>query len=206
MIDLRWGLDVVPVPPRFEDGFMILLRAHTEREPLQAISSTHPLAAQSGEAVVQVQQLLKKFGAFTAVDRISFEVRRGEIFGLLGPNGAGKTTTFRMLCGLLTPSAGQLRVAGADVRNAPASARARLGYVAQKFSLYGPLSVLENLNSSPAPMACAANAARAHRLGDAAVRSGRATARHELAAAGRLQAAPGDGRRAAARAGDSVSR
>ena len=72
-------------------------------------------------------------------------MRRGEIFGLLGPNGAGKTTTFRMLCGLLAPSGGQLRVAGADVRDAPASARARLGYVAQKFSLYGPLSVLENL-------------------------------------------------------------
>jgi len=72
-------------------------------------------------------------------------VRRGQIFGLLGPNGAGKTTTFRMLCGLLTPSAGELRVAGANVRDAPASARARLGYVAQKFSLYGPLSVTENL-------------------------------------------------------------
>jgi ABC-2 type transport system ATP-binding protein len=72
-------------------------------------------------------------------------VHRGEIFGLLGPNGAGKTTTFRMLCGLLVPSAGELWVAGQDVRGAPAAARGRLGYVAQKFSLYGPLSVLENL-------------------------------------------------------------
>ena len=72
-------------------------------------------------------------------------MRRGEIFGLLGPNGAGKTTTFRMLCGLLEPSGGELHVAGANVRDTPASARARLGYVAQKFSLYGPLSVIENL-------------------------------------------------------------
>jgi len=93
-----------------------------------------------------VQRLVKRFGAFVAVDHVSFEVQRGEIFGLLGPNGAGKTTTFRMLCGLLTPSGGELRVAGADVRSAPASARERLGYVAQKFSLYGPLSVGENLD------------------------------------------------------------
>jgi ABC-2 type transport system ATP-binding protein len=143
--DALHGLSVVPVPPRFEDGFMILLRTQTEGEPVQAISMARPLATESDDVVVRVQQLLKNFGAFTAVDRISFEVRRGEIFGLLGPNGAGKTTTFRMLCGLLAPSGGELRVAGADVRHAPASARARLGYVAQKFSLYGPLSVLENL-------------------------------------------------------------
>jgi ABC-2 type transport system ATP-binding protein len=139
------GLSVNAVPPRFEDGFMMLLRTSVAREHPQAISVARPVVGQAEDAVVRVQQLVRKFGAFTAVDHISFEVRRGEIFGLLGPNGAGKTTTFRMLCGLLTPSAGQLRVAGADVRNAPASARARLGYVAQKFSLYGPLSVLENL-------------------------------------------------------------
>jgi ABC-2 type transport system ATP-binding protein len=79
------------------------------------------------------------------VNHVSFEVRRGEIFGLLGPNGAGKTTTFRMLCGLLPPSGGTLRIAGVDVRRAGAAARARLGYVAQKFSLYGSLTVEENL-------------------------------------------------------------
>jgi len=139
------GLPVEPATPRFEDGFMILLHGHTGRGPPDALAVAHPLAARSDDAVVQVKLLVKKFGAFTAVDRISFEVHRGEIFALLGPNGAGKTTTFRMLCGLLTPSAGQLRVAGADVRSAPAAARARLGYVAQKFSLYGPLSVIENL-------------------------------------------------------------
>jgi len=139
------GLRIDSVPPRFEDGFMMLLAQRTDAERTRAITIAHPYEHHGDEPVVRVRQLLKKFGAFTAVDCIDFEVRRGQIFGLLGPNGAGKTTTFRMLCGLLTPSAGQLDVAGADVRTAPASARARLGYVAQKFSLYGPLSVLENL-------------------------------------------------------------
>jgi ABC-2 type transport system ATP-binding protein len=138
-------LRIIPVAPRFEDGFMILLRAHSARDHSNPIAIPHPLARQDQEPAVRVQALAKRFGAFTAVDRISFEVRRGQIFGLLGPNGAGKTTTFRMLCGLLAPSGGELHVAGADVRKASASARARLGYVAQKFSLYGPLSVTENL-------------------------------------------------------------
>jgi ABC-2 type transport system permease protein len=96
--------------------------------------------------VVEVRDLVRRFGNFTAVDQVGFEVRRGEIFGLLGPNGAGKTTTFRMLCGLLPATAGALRVAGVDVRRARASARQRIGYVAQKFSLYGQLSVTENLD------------------------------------------------------------
>jgi ABC-2 type transport system ATP-binding protein len=98
------------------------------------------------KAVVQVRDLVRRFGAFAAVDHISFEVQRGEIFGLLGPNGAGKTTTFRMLCGLLPATSGTLRVAGVDLRYARASARQRIGYVAQKFSLYGQLTVAENLN------------------------------------------------------------
>jgi ABC-2 type transport system ATP-binding protein len=139
------GVTVVAVAPRFEDGFMMLLQTRSKRERAKPIAISHPLAPQGGEAVVQVHHLVKKFGAFTAVDRIDFEVHRGQIFGLLGPNGAGKTTTFRMLCGLLTPSGGELHVAGADVRKTSAAARARLGYVAQKFSLYGPLSVIENL-------------------------------------------------------------
>ncbi len=134
-----------PVPPRFEDGFMMLLAERAGAERTRAITIAHPSEHHDHEAVVRVQKLQKRFGAFIAVDCIDFEVCRGQIFGLLGPNGAGKTTTFRMLCGLLAPSGGTLNVAGADVRNAPASARARLGYVAQKFSLYGPLSVSENL-------------------------------------------------------------
>jgi ABC-2 type transport system ATP-binding protein len=138
-------LKVDAVPPSFEDGFMLLLQTHTARERTRTISMARALAVDSAEAVVRVVGLVKRFAAFTAVDHVSFEVHRGEIFGLLGPNGAGKTTTFRMLCGLLVPTGGQLQVAGTDVRHASASARARLGYVAQKFSLYGPLSVLENL-------------------------------------------------------------
>ena len=143
--DVLQGLAVSAVAPTFEDGFMILLQASAAREHAQTITIEHPVAVDAEAAVVQVQGLVKKFGAFTAVNCINFEVHRGEIFGLLGPNGAGKTTTFRMLCGLLAPSGGKLRVAGADVRSASAEARARLGYVAQKFSLYGPLSVQENL-------------------------------------------------------------
>jgi ABC-2 type transport system ATP-binding protein len=95
--------------------------------------------------IVEVRDLVRRFGTFTAVGGVSFDVRRGEIFGLLGPNGAGKTTTFRMLCGLLPATAGTLRVAGMDLRQARASARQRVGYVAQKFSLYSQLSVIENL-------------------------------------------------------------
>ena len=133
------------VAPRFEDGFMVLLRRSAQAERTQSIEIAHRVGVEHEEPAVRVQQLVKRFGAFVAVDHISFEVERGEIFGLLGPNGAGKTTTFRMLCGLLPPSGGQLHVAGADVRTASASARARLGYVAQKFSLYAPLTVLENL-------------------------------------------------------------
>ena len=95
--------------------------------------------------MIAVRDLVRKFGDFTAVASTSFDVRRGEIFGLLGPNGAGKTTTFRMLCGLLPATSGHLEVAGVDLRVARAKARARIGYVAQKFALYGNLSVRENL-------------------------------------------------------------
>ena len=97
------------------------------------------------EPVIVVRDLVRRFGDFTAVASTSFEVWRGEIFGLLGPNGAGKTTTFRMLCGLLPATSGSLQVAGANLRMAPARARARIGYVAQKFSLYATLTVRENL-------------------------------------------------------------
>ena len=88
---------------------------------------------------------MRRFGDFTAVDHTSFEVYKGEIFGLLGPNGAGKSTTFKMLCGLLPATSGELSVAGVDLRTAAAAARANIGYVAQKFSLYTMLSVRENL-------------------------------------------------------------
>ena len=140
------GATVVPAVARFEDGFMVLLRRiAAEQSVAGAMRLDHPLERHDGESVVQVRDLVRRFGDFTAVDHLSFDVYRGEIFGLLGPNGAGKTTTFRMLCGLLPATSGSLRVAGVDLRYARASARQRIGYVAQKFSLYGQLSVTENL-------------------------------------------------------------
>jgi ABC-2 type transport system ATP-binding protein len=137
---------MAPTPARFEDGFMVLLRRTVGDRPVGgSMKVDHPPGGHDGEVVVEVHDLVRMFKAFVAVDHVSFEVRRGEIFGLLGPNGAGKTTTFRMLCGLLTVTGGTLKVAGADLRRAGASARQRIGYVAQKFSLYGQLSVAENL-------------------------------------------------------------
>ena len=142
------GITVEPVQARFEDGFMVLLRrqAGGDRKLPVAAPFDRAAASDAAETVINVNELVRKFGAFTAVDRLSFSVRRGEIFGLLGPNGAGKTTTFRMLCGLLPATSGTLRVAGFDLRTARASARQRIGYVAQKFSLYSQLSVAENLD------------------------------------------------------------
>jgi ABC-2 type transport system ATP-binding protein len=142
------GLSIVPVPARFEDGFMVLLRQQSGAAgtSLAAPPLAPEPATRSDETIITVRDLVRKFGTFTAVDHVSFEVHRGEIFGLLGPNGAGKTTTFRMLCGLLSATAGTLRVAGFDLRRARASARQHIGYVAQKFSLYGQLTVADNLD------------------------------------------------------------
>jgi ABC-type multidrug transport system ATPase subunit/ABC-type multidrug transport system permease subunit len=139
------GASLTPTRERFEDGFMLLLKQITPDRPAVAMTLEHQPQSAGGQVAVAVEDLVKQFGSFTAVDHVSFEVGRGEIFGLLGPNGAGKTTTFRMLCGLLAPTLGTLRVAGVDLHTARAAARQRLGYVAQKFALYGDLSVVENL-------------------------------------------------------------
>jgi ABC-2 type transport system ATP-binding protein len=143
------GLTVNPAAPRFEDGFMTLVRRASERSvetPLAPFpSSGPPQNAPNQEVVVEVHDLTRQFGSFTAVKNAEFQVHRGEIFGLLGPNGAGKSTTFRMLCGLLPATSGTLSVAGMDLSHARASARQKIGYVAQKFSLYGQLTVMENL-------------------------------------------------------------
>ena len=151
--DLLAGTEARPRPEELEDAFMMLLKQHqqdkgeSEAAPAAAPVEVHPPVdkAQNDEPVIQVHDLVRKFGDFTAVASTSFEVRRGEIFGLLGPNGAGKTTTFRMLCGLLPATSGHLEVAGLNLRTARAQARGRIGYVAQKFALYGNLSVRENL-------------------------------------------------------------
>ncbi len=131
-----------PAAPRFEDAFVALLKPAAAGALPAAPRAVDPPS--DGE-VIRVQDLGRRFGSFAAVKGVSFAVRRGEVFGLLGANGAGKTTTFRMLCGLLPPSSGSLSVAGVDLRSAPAQARGRIGYVSQKFSLYGNLSVEQNL-------------------------------------------------------------
>lgn len=94
---------------------------------------------------VTIENLVKRFGDFTAVDRLNLEVAKGEVFGFLGPNGAGKSTTIRMLCGLLRPTSGRALVAGYDVARKPEEVRQHIGYMSQKFSLYNDLKVIENL-------------------------------------------------------------
>ena len=140
------GAEVTAAEPRFEDCFVALLKQKTGDAQI-ARTAERPLSTDTDRSrtVIEVSNLQRRFGNFYAVNNISFAVRQGEVFGLLGANGAGKSTTFRMLCGLLPPSGGTLRVAGADLRHAAATARERIGYMSQKFSLYGNLSVAENL-------------------------------------------------------------
>ncbi|MFG6083170.1 ATP-binding cassette domain-containing protein [Paracoccus litorisediminis] len=133
-----------PRPAELEDTFMMLLRLQDDTPPTTIAMQTTAMAS-DGQPVIVVRDLVRRFGDFTAVASTSFQVARGEIFGLLGPNGAGKTTTFRMLCGLLPATSGHLEVAGRNLRTARAQARQRIGYVAQKFALYGNLTVRENL-------------------------------------------------------------
>jgi ABC-2 type transport system ATP-binding protein len=99
----------------------------------------------TADVAIHVDRLTRRFGAFTAVDRVSFDVGRGEVFGFLGSNGAGKSTTIRMLCGLLTPSSGRATVDGIDVGREPEAVKRRIGYMSQRFSLYEKLTVDENV-------------------------------------------------------------
>ena len=146
------GGNAEPVAAKLEDGFMVLLHRNSparqdESAAIKPLDGTiGKFNAKSSDVVIEVRDLVRKFGNFTAVNNTSFSVTGGEIFGLLGPNGAGKTTTFRMLCGLLPATSGYLSVAGVNLRKSRAKARANIGYVAQKFSLYGNLTVQENLN------------------------------------------------------------
>jgi ABC-2 type transport system ATP-binding protein len=153
------GAPYQPVEPRLEDAYVELLGGARKGESLLARgwpaqpSRAMPGAVSPGEmsardpgALVRAVGLTRRFGDFVAADHVGFEVRAGEIYGLLGPNGAGKSTTFRMLCGLLKPTEGDASVAGVNLLHAASRARARLGYMAQKFSLYGDLSVAQNLD------------------------------------------------------------
>ncbi len=139
------SLELDPLPARFEDAFIAEFRAVGSRWQTTVSGWAPPQTSSEPETVIRVNALGRRFGDFHAVRDLSFEVNRGEIFGLLGANGAGKSTTFRMLCGLLPPSSGELSVAGADLRRASAAARARIGYVSQSFALYGQLTVTQNL-------------------------------------------------------------
>ncbi|ELY2507809.1 ABC transporter ATP-binding protein [Cronobacter sakazakii] len=138
------GATLRETAPRFEDAFIDLAGGTALREsPLGAI--LHDIPGSRDDVVIEARELTKTFGDFTATDHVNFTVRRGEIFGLLGPNGAGKSTTFKMMCGLLKPSDGQALVLSLDLKTDSGKARQRLGYMAQKFSLYGNLTVEQNL-------------------------------------------------------------
>jgi len=155
------------VAPRFEDSFIALLK---KRRPqiggvprrTERMAANQASVESDGE-VIRVDGVDRWFGDFHAVRKLTFTVRQGEVFGLLGANGAGKTTTFRMLCGLLPASGGRLRVAGVDLRRAAAKARARIGYMSQKFSLYTHLTVRQNLEFFSSAYGLR-NAARAQRI------------------------------------------
>lgn len=131
------------VKPWFEDAFIDALGggpggdSQLARQVSRKPSNDRP--------VIEARGLSKNFGDFTAVKENSFSIYRGEIFGLLGPNGAGKSTTFKMMCGLLQPTRGQAFVTGLNLKTATSAARSRIGYMAQKFSLYGNLNVIQNL-------------------------------------------------------------
>ena len=150
------GVRFTERPSTLEDGYLVLRkeflgdwRLEAEKSlslfESSAIADSDPAVMGNSDSVIHAKGLVRRFGSFVAVDKTDFDVARGEIFGLLGPNGAGKTTTFKMLCGLLEVSEGELCVAGIDVRHAREKARELLGYMSQKFSLYPGLSVLENL-------------------------------------------------------------
>ncbi|MBA4386782.1 MAG: ABC transporter ATP-binding protein [Verrucomicrobia bacterium] len=141
------------VPPSLEDVFTSVLSdsggPNSRKAPAASIAAgiRHAATVAAPEApAVAVHQLERRFGSFVAVNRISFQVARGEVFGFLGPNGAGKSTTIRMLCGILEPSSGSGKVAGLDIREEAEHIKANIGYMSQKFSLYEDLTVEENID------------------------------------------------------------
>ena len=137
------------IQPSLEDVFISLLGKEpvaTSGEEETTRLESEPVSAATDTTAVEVKNLTKRFASFTAVDNISFQVKKGEIFGFLGPNGAGKSTTIRMLCGLLSPSSGTGTVAGFDILQDTEQIKLHIGYMSQKFSLYEDLSVEENIS------------------------------------------------------------
>lgn len=137
------GCQYQEAAPNFEDGFIHILNGSFNGRSLLAeqmqISST-----KEGH-LIEATDLSKKFGSFRAASHVSFKIRKGEIFGFLGPNGAGKSTIFKMLCGLLPPTSGEAKVLDISLEKSSSKARSKIGYMSQKFSLYGDISVIENL-------------------------------------------------------------
>jgi ABC-2 type transport system ATP-binding protein len=134
--------------PELEDVFIALLhqRQLARQTPVKPVAGAPAAKSRSDNGVaIEALELTRNFGAFRAVDNVSFRVMQGEIFGLLGANGAGKTTVIKMLTGILRPSQGAGHVAGADMRRAGMAIKQRIGYVSQAFSLYQDLTVLENI-------------------------------------------------------------
>ena len=129
--------------PNFEDGFINILGGNFDG--VSALAKQMRETPEIEGDLIEAKNLTKKFGSFTATDNVSFKIQRGEIFGFLGPNGAGKSTTFKMLCGLLTPTSGEAKVMGYTLEKSSYKVRANIGYMSQKFSLYGDISVIENL-------------------------------------------------------------
>ncbi len=132
-------------PPDLEDVFVALLLGHTEHNATSGVLPTRAAAQNHDGSAIEAEGLIRDFGSFRAVDRVSFRVKQGEIFGLLGANGAGKTTVIKMLNGILSPTEGSGLVAGADMRTAGGTIKQRIGYMSQAFSLYMDLTVEENI-------------------------------------------------------------
>ena len=139
--------DLAPTPQEFENKVIDLMGGYNKEESL--IAKNYDYKAPDVELTVEADNLEKRYGSFYAVKNNTFKIKKGEIFGLLGPNGAGKSTSFKMMCGLAKPTSGTARIMGIDIIKHPAKARSNLGYMAQKFSLYGSLTVRQNLNFSP---------------------------------------------------------
>jgi ABC-2 type transport system ATP-binding protein len=137
------GCQYKEASPNFEDGFIDILNGSFNGRSLLAEQMQNSTTKEGN--LIEAIDLTKKFGSFTAASDVNFKIHKGEIFGFLGPNGAGKSTIFKMLCGLLSPTGGEAKVLDISLEKSSAKARSKIGYMSQKFSLYGDISVIENL-------------------------------------------------------------